>query len=168
MAAVRPGFTHEAPVRGDTDEWYTPPAIFDALGLAFDLDPASPGHDVVPWVPAAQHYTADDNGLWLPWHGRVWLNPPYGTQTEAWLDRLVHHGDGIALVFARTDTGWFHAAAPHADVLLFVRGRIRFVRPDGNPSAYGAGTGSLLMAFGAASADALRHSGLGVVMESVR
>jgi hypothetical protein len=28
---------------GESDEWYTPPEIFDALGLTFDLDPCSPG-----------------------------------------------------------------------------------------------------------------------------
>lgn len=32
---------HETPV-GATVEWYTPPALFDTLGLTFDLDPASP------------------------------------------------------------------------------------------------------------------------------
>ena len=26
-----------------SQEWYTPPYIFDALGCRFDLDPASPG-----------------------------------------------------------------------------------------------------------------------------
>ncbi len=33
---------HE-PCVGASDDWYTPPFIFDALGLVFDLDPCSPG-----------------------------------------------------------------------------------------------------------------------------
>ena len=28
---------------GETSEWYTPPEIFAALRLTFDLDPAHPG-----------------------------------------------------------------------------------------------------------------------------
>jgi len=33
---------HEAPVKGATNEWYTPPYILEALG-PFDDDPAMPG-----------------------------------------------------------------------------------------------------------------------------
>lgn len=40
---------------GETDEWYTPRYIFDALGETFDLDvacpPEGPRH-----VPAARYY----------------------------------------------------------------------------------------------------------------
>lgn len=34
---------------GESDDWYTPPSIFEALGLTFDLDPCSPGEG--HWVP---------------------------------------------------------------------------------------------------------------------
>ena len=40
---------HEPSIGGVTD-WYTPPEMFTALGLVFDLDPASPGPG--HWVPA--------------------------------------------------------------------------------------------------------------------
>ena len=42
---------HEQSV-GATDEWYTPPRVFDALGCSFDLDVASPGQEVTPGIPA--------------------------------------------------------------------------------------------------------------------
>jgi len=38
----RIGFTHES-ARNESVDWYTPPELFDALGLTFDLDPCSPG-----------------------------------------------------------------------------------------------------------------------------
>lgn len=66
---------HESSI-GATDEWYTPPAIFKALGMTFDLDPCSPGRD--HWVPAKQIYTKEDDGLKRPWHGTVFMNPPFG------------------------------------------------------------------------------------------
>ena len=34
-----------------SEEWYTPSIIFEALACRFDLDVASPGGDVVPWIP---------------------------------------------------------------------------------------------------------------------
>ena len=47
---------HE-PCIGETSEWYTPPEIFKALRLTFDLDPCSPGPG--HWVPAKQFYTKE-------------------------------------------------------------------------------------------------------------
>lgn len=152
---------HQA-TNGVTDEWFTPPLVFDALGLGFALDPCAP-RGGVPWVPAVNHYSIDDNGLAQPWQGRVWLNPPYGPQTGKWLGKLADHGDGVALVFARTDTVWFQDCAPRADVICFVRGRIRFVRPDGVPGHYTGGAPSALFAFGSECEAAVRACGLGLL-----
>ena len=33
-----------------TGEWYAPQEIFDAMGIVFDIDVASPGRNVVPWT----------------------------------------------------------------------------------------------------------------------
>ena len=66
---------HE-PCIGATDDWYTPPDIFDALGLIFDLDPCSPGP--ARWVPARKIYTKEDDGLVQSWSGTVFMNPPFG------------------------------------------------------------------------------------------
>src|SRR4051794_34900635 len=66
---------HE-PCIGQSDHWYTPRTIFDALGLTFDLDPCSPGPG--HWVPARRIYTQADDGLHQPWDGLVFMNPPFG------------------------------------------------------------------------------------------
>lgn len=86
-------------------EWLTPPEILAALGT-FDLDPCAP--IVRPWDTAGQHYTIEDNGLAQAWEGRVWLNPPFGAQASKWLARLAAHGNGIALIPARTETVMFY------------------------------------------------------------
>ncbi len=86
------------------DEWLTPPEIIEALG-PFDLDPCAP--IVRPRDTAARHFTLEDDGLMQPWEGRVWLNPPYGKHTWKWLNRLALHGQGITIIFARTETEGF-------------------------------------------------------------
>jgi DNA primase len=43
-------------------EWYTPAWVFDALGLQFDLDPASP-HDFETAVPAACELVSGRNAI---------------------------------------------------------------------------------------------------------
>ena len=86
------------------DEWLTPPHILQALG-EFDLDPCAP--IVRPWETAKNHFTINDDGLKQKWFGRVWCNPPYGLEAAIWLNKLAEHGNGIALIFARTETKMF-------------------------------------------------------------
>lgn len=150
---------HDRRTEASSDEWYTPPEVFEALGLRFDLDPAAPVGGV-PWVPAARHFSKREDGLARPWDGRCWVNPPYGRTTADWLDRLAAHGDGLALVFARTDTRWFQRFASEATALCFIGGRLRFRRPDGSAGDT-APSPSLLVAFGLPCAIALAESELG-------
>lgn len=153
---------HHRATEGETNDWYTPPLVFDALGVRFDLDPAAPPGGV-PWVPAERHYCEADDGLTQPWDGRVWLNPPYGPHTAAWLRKLAAHGDGIALVFARTDTAWFHETVPSADVVCFLEGRLTFVTAAGERAKHNAGAPSMLVAWGGPCAEAVAACGLGMV-----
>lgn len=140
------------------DEWLTPPELIKALG-DFDLDPCAPINP--PWPTAQRHYSVTDNGLIQPWAGRVWLNPPYGAETSKWLRKLREHGDGIALIFARTETGtWFDEIWGKAAALLFMRGRIRFHHVSGAVAANSAGAPSVLVAYGVQNALALKQSGL--------
>ena len=153
------GFTHES-THNQTTEWYTPKTFFDRLRVRFDLDPCSPGKEKVPWIPARKHYRIKDDGLLQPWLGRVWLNPPYGSQTARWLKKLSRHGNGIALVFARTDTQWFHRYATKASLICFLEGRVRFIKSDGTKGGT-PGCGSMLLAYGDKCAEVVSKSGLG-------
>lgn len=155
------GFQHERP-QATSVEWYTPPEVFEALAISFDLDPAAPAGGV-PWVPAERSLSQADDGLTQPWSGRVWLNPPYGHDTADWLDRLARHGDGLALVFARTDTRWYQEIVRRATALCFVAGRLSFVRPD-KSRAGSAGAPSVLLAFGLPCALALSEARLGQML----
>lgn len=162
---AKSGFTHESTIN-ESFEWYTPPVIFEAMGLVFDLDPCSPGAGK-SFVPATKHYTIDDDGLASPWEGTVFCNPPYGPHTPVWMRKLAEHGDGIALVFARTDVRWFQDVAESASLICFVSGRIKFYKGDIVNQGGTPGAGSMLIAWGQKSADALRQSGLGVCVVPV-
>lgn len=168
------------------DEWLTPPPLLRALG-AFCLDPCSPIER--PWPTAARHYTVMDDGLSQPWQGRVWLNSPYGLEAAAWLKKLAAHQNGIALIFARTETKmFFEHVWNKADALLFLEGRLFFHLADAphyerclsaphewyvyNPATKAqacrwcgvakanAGAPSVLVAYGKNNVEALKRSGL--------
>lgn len=137
---------HQRAYEGKTDEWLTPPDIIQALG-PFDLDPCSPINR--PWDTAKVHYTVEDDGLSKPWMGRVWLNPPYGPMTGTWLNMLADHGNGISLIFARTETEMFHAQVwERADAIFFFKGRLFFHDVAGNRAKHNSGGPSVLVAYG--------------------
>jgi hypothetical protein len=152
---------HSRGYDGDSVEWYTPPGIFEALGLTFDLDPCSPAGGL-DWVPARRFFSIEDDGLGKPWDGRVWLNPPYGPNTERWMRKLAAHGDGVALVFARTETEWWQQTVIASHAVCFIAGRLTFVTAAKRPAPYNSGAPSALVAFGPGCAEALAQSGLGM------
>ena len=152
---------HE-PCVGASDDWYTPPEIFKALGLTFDLDPCSPGSG--HWVPAINIMTKEDDGLSRDWYGLVFVNPPFGGRHGhlPWLSRFLDHANGIAIVRAYTSSAWFHNyVAPRAETLLFPRGKTKFIRPDLSVGR-APGHGVVLIGMGARANEALRRSGLGL------
>lgn len=162
---------HEQSV-GKTDEWYTPPHVFEAMGVTFDLDVASPGREVVPWVPAAYAITKQIDGLSVGWLGFVWMNPPFGGRNGIvpWLDRFFNHTPGVALVPDRTSAPWWQTYAPKADAILFVSPKLKFISADGEPGRSPA-QGTCLLSVGAQGVAALENAernGLGSLFERRR
>ena len=144
---------HTRPNHGATDEWLTPPEIIHSLGR-FDLDPCA--HRDQFYRTAKQMISPPEDGLAVKWRGRVWLNPPYGAGITLWLKRLAKHGNGIALVPARTEVqSWFWPYIwEAADAVFFFRGRLSFLKPDGKKLG-NAAHGSVLVAYGARNRKAL-------------
>lgn len=139
--------SHES-TKMKNDEWLTPPYIIKALGQ-FDLDPCSPSPNKRPWNTAKKHFSLEDNGLHQKWSGRVWLNPPYGNQTHRWMNKLKNHNNGIALIFARTETKTFHDHIwNNATAIFFFKGRIKFYTVNGKPDKAPAGAPSCIIAYG--------------------
>ncbi len=117
--------------------WTTPPEILERLyrvaGGSFTLDPCSPSSDRrSATVRARVHLSFRENGLAHDWHGKVYVNPPYGRGLGAWTSKCrvsVESGSAdlvVALLPARSDTSWWHRdVAGHADLVL-LKGRLSF------------------------------------------
>jgi hypothetical protein len=139
-------------------EWFTPhcyiKAAREVLG-AIDLDPAS-CEAANRIVQARCYFTAADNGYEREWHGRIFLNPPYGhcwpngrqrvpapgkrhtsgiSAQGHWAKRLIEQyqeglvTEAIVLINANTGEQWFQ---PLWDFpICFVNHRIRFIPGEG-------------------------------------
>lgn len=150
---------------GATDEWYTPPHVFDALGCTFTMDVASPNPPLA-WIPTSRHLW--DRSLEQEWEGFIWMNPPFGGRNGLipWLEKFFAHGNGIALTPDRTSAPWWQKFAAKADAILFVTPKLKFIGADGKPGNSPA-QGTSLMAAGRRAAATLRSAsehGLGLAL----
>ena len=128
------------------NEWFTPhmyiQAAREVMG-GIDLDPAS-CEQANRTVKATRYYTKEENGLMMPWYGRIWMNPPFGKtdmggmtslQREFTAKLLRDFASGaveqaIILCIANPSVYWFQ---PFLDFsVCFLRGHLYFTRPDGS------------------------------------
>ena len=117
----------------ESPEHYTPSVIIEAAIACMggiDLDPCSNSKET-PHVPAASHYTREDDGLTQEWRGCVYMNPPYGREIDDWIAKLVSEyeagnvTEAIALVPSRTDTQWWQRLREYH--VCLVSGRLKFI-----------------------------------------
>jgi phage N-6-adenine-methyltransferase len=108
-----------------SDDYWTPKWIFDAIGLTFDLDvacpPEGPAH-----TPCHAYYTQADNGLASPWHGRVFMNPPY-SNASAWVNKWLDHGNGIAITVVGKSK-WADRLWAESDGIVLLKQNMHFVQ----------------------------------------
>jgi phage N-6-adenine-methyltransferase len=141
---------------GET-RWYTPRRYIDmavAVMGGIDCDPAS-SDKANETVRASTYYTIEDDGLTKPWHGRVWMNPPYSHPA---IDRFCEAAAGkymsgeiseaIVLVNNATDTEWFQGLARASSALCFLNGRICFINHEGAPGQSSPIQGQALLYLG--------------------
>jgi site-specific DNA-methyltransferase (adenine-specific) len=102
-----------------TVEWNTPQGVYEALNkeFHFTMDPCPAG--------------GNEQGLptlFKPWMGhRCFINPPYGKETNKWIEAWREAELAVYLLPARTDVAWFHdLVLPYAAEIRFIRGRLTF------------------------------------------
>jgi site-specific DNA-methyltransferase (adenine-specific) len=126
----------EGPEVWTSDEWETPWATVHALedqfnrGIPFDLDPCA-------WprsAKASRYFTPREDGLGQAWDGMVFMNPPYSV-VDRWVRKAVQESlrgvRTVALLPVRTDRDWWHDDLMPYSEITFLRGRLRFIGPDG-------------------------------------
>lgn len=110
-----------------SDEWETPPALFAELNriFRFTLDACATAEN----AKCPVFFSPAEDALQQEWRGVVWMNPPYGRQIGAFMEKALAAARAgatvVCLVPARTDTRWWHDYARHG-LRIFLRGRLRF------------------------------------------
>jgi site-specific DNA-methyltransferase (adenine-specific) len=114
-----------------TNEWSTPDDFYQKLNKMFgpfSLDPCSDGIN----NKTVKFFTPKDNGLEQDWGGNnVFMNPPYGREIGKWIKKAYEEGlkpltQVVCLIPARTDTTYWHEYVMKANLIYFVKGRLKF------------------------------------------
>ena len=124
-----------------SDEWGTPPAIFNPLDAEFDfdIDPCATKEN----RKCQKYFTKEQDGLNLPWslsglYVSAFVNPPY-SQLKEWIGKCALESckgmTCVMLIPARTDTKAWHRYIYDASrwrfrpgvEVRFLPGRIKFV-----------------------------------------
>lgn len=110
-------------------EYETPDNIWKPLDAEyhFTLDVAATPEN----AKCARYFTKADDGLKQSWTGETcWMNPPYGRVMQKWVRKA--HAEWkrgccvVALIPARTNTGWWHDCIQDIATVRFIRGEVAF------------------------------------------
>lgn len=154
------------------NEWYTPSYLIEAATNVMgtiDLDPASSAI-ANKSILAGKYFTKKDDGLNQEWFGNIWLNPPYaqplmGLFADAVVTKYAadEFDQACVLVNNATETEWFQKILMASSAACFLKGRVKFLDPEGNPGAPLQGQAVLYL--GASPGEfSLEFSGLGVCL----
>jgi site-specific DNA-methyltransferase (adenine-specific) len=131
---------NRAMLSSERPDWETPQELFDRLNAIFhfQLDAAASAEN----KKCDRYFDRDNSAFdhaWTP--GPVWLNPPYRRRRKRephlpgindFIDRAQAESERrdvtvVCLAPARTDTKWFDIIWGYAWLIIFLRGRQKFV-----------------------------------------
>lgn len=110
------------------DDFLTPPELVLAMG-EFDLDPCSSRRQAMPLARRSYRFPEDD-GLFLPWEGSVFVNPPF-SELPKWVNRFVLHRNGVLLSPGRVEVEWFWQLWTYCDAIFLTKGPVKYLCPAG-------------------------------------
>jgi phage N-6-adenine-methyltransferase len=157
---MNPGlFSSELP------NWGTPQFLFDELHseFGFTLDACADSTNKKCQI----YFDKETDALSKSWHGRVWMNPPYGRGIGDWVKHAyeqVQCGNAeivAALVPMRSETKWFQDYGMKAAEMRLLNKRLTFETPPGAESTlkgHNAPFPSVLLIFDARSTNPIVSS----------
>ena len=111
-------------------DWETPPAVFAEYDAEFHftLDVCATAET----AKCARFFSPVDEGLVQDWGDDVcWMNPPYGREIAAWMEKAYRSSLAgatvVCLVPARTGTRWWQDWVLEKAEVRLRKGRITFV-----------------------------------------
>lgn len=116
--------------KSNSEEYETPPEIFEPLQKEFDLQ-----LDVCATKENTKcdlFFTKEEDGLTKEWDRSFWMNPPFGRNLKKWVQKAYEESQkgviGVLLLPVRSNTIWWHKYIIDTKAeVRFLKGEIKFV-----------------------------------------
>ena len=113
------------------DEWATPIKWIRYMMYNFDVTPSIDVCCTEKNAQFAKYFTKEQDGLKQQWDKPFFMNPPY-SQISNWLryaysQHRTHNVTGVALIYSKTDTRYWHDYVEGKAEVHFIKGRIKFL-----------------------------------------
>lgn len=105
------------------------------------------------------------------WKGRVFIHPPHDRKNlELFLEKMAVHGNGIALLFNRSDSKTFHKhVLKRSHGLFYLQHRFYYLDEKGKKHKENCGGAVLFVAYGQTNSSLLKHCKLeGIYVPLIR
>ena len=119
----------------ESQEWGTPTELFWKICQDFNVRPlvdacaSSKNYKCSWWIEKAT------DGLKVNWNYDTFINPPYRDVAlwikKAYEEHIKNNITVVALIFSKTDTKFWHSYIENKAEVHFIKGRIKFIKPDG-------------------------------------
>ena len=114
------------------DQWETPFKLYYEALHQFDLTPTLDVCATKKNKKCLHYITEKEDSLVFEWLEDVFMNPPYSRvedfMKKAYYQNQKHKTNILILVFAKTDTKWWHSFVENKAEVHFIKGRIKFLR----------------------------------------
>jgi len=113
------------------DEWETPQELFDKACSDYQIWPKWDVCANAENTKCLNHFCKLQNAFYQEWRQDFFMNPPYSDikrwMQKAWSQHKLYLVNGIALVYAKTDTQWWHQYVEDKAEVHFIKGRVKFL-----------------------------------------
>lgn len=131
---------------GVNPNWETPQSLFDEACTLYNVAPSLDVCATRQNKKCTSFFSKRDNALGKPWTKSFYMNPPYGRKMDVWIEYAYeqhkkHNVTGMALVFSKTETQWWHNFVQDKAEVHFIKGRVRYEMggcPSKNTAPYGS------------------------------
>lgn len=116
---------------GTQDEWSTPIKWIRYMMYNYDVTPSLDVCCTERNAQFSRFWTKEHDALKQQWDEDFFMNPPY-SEIYKWMEyaydqHLTHNVTGVALIYSKTDTRYWHDFIEGKAEVHFVKGRIKFL-----------------------------------------
>jgi len=114
------------------DQYETPPELFRKACIEYNVSPLVDVCATIQNTKCDDYFNKAEDSLSKDWDFPFFMNPPYSRvfdfMKKAYYESKKWKVEGLILIYAKTDTKFWHSFIENKAEVHFIKGRIKFLR----------------------------------------